>query len=162
MHTMPYSILRCSRGGESPSLNLTDSQDHVTELFRTSCLFVSRKNVNLSAQESQKSDFMTWMELIKILKRRHLNGKFLLFKIKGQILLLPVLFGSTLHSCQLYSFLYNRAWRYKKKTDCESENLILVQIPLILTIYPWASHLIRFLWSEDHRITTILLLAECK
>lgn len=63
------------------------------------------------------------MEFIKILKKRHLNGKFLLFKIKDQILLLPVISGSKLHSHQLYNFLYNSTWCNKKKTDSESENL---------------------------------------
>ena len=41
-------------------LGLTDSQDHVFDSFRASCLFASRKNTNLLASESQESDFMTW------------------------------------------------------------------------------------------------------
>ena len=63
------------------------------------------------------------MEFIKRLKRRHGNGKFLLFKIKDQNLKLPVISGSKLQSCQLDNFLYNRAWCNKKKTDSVSENL---------------------------------------
>lgn len=121
MYIMFYFRLRQSGGGESFYLFVLQIvkimlliQGQLFVCFKKEYKFIGIGILGIKFYD---------IEFIKIYKRRYLNGKFFLFKIKDQILLLLVFFGSKLYSCQLYNFFYNRIWCNKNKIDFELENL---------------------------------------